>query len=61
MLVACMHARTDGVNAGLDFERALKAADDEGARLVKFQGSPQVRIWGCQCRASRLLVAGLLS
>lgn len=30
----------DGVNSGLDFEKALKSADDP--QLVKFQGSPQV-------------------
>ena len=47
MVLPGMHARADGVNAGLDFERALKAGDEEGAQLVKFQGSPQVRFCGC--------------
>ena len=31
----------EGVNCGLDFKKALK--DSESERLVKFQGSPQVR------------------
>lgn len=31
----------EGVNRGLDFEGALKKADDP--QLVRFQGSPQVR------------------